>query len=100
VTSKAQRVTTALAIPGEMSVVGLRLSKGLSFYRWEAVVARLGMVTRACMWWWSDAVNFGEAKFGEMYAQAAGWGDLGKRTIREPAAIPPRGALQWMSSGK
>lgn len=79
-----------LTIPGKISGVGLLLPKELSFEDWEQVVARLGMLTKACMWWWGDALNYGERKYGEMYAQALDSSDYDYQTLRNAAWVSSR----------
>ncbi len=79
-----------LTIPGNISAVGLLLPKNLSFEDWEAVVARLRMFTKACMWWWGDALNYGERKYGEMYSQALDSSDYDYQTLRNAAWVSSR----------
>lgn len=54
----------------ELSKVALGIKSGISFSDWEAIVATLSNVEGALQWWIGDALNFGEDKFGEAYAQA------------------------------
>lgn len=85
-----KNVVTDLAVPGEITPVGLVLPEQLSFPQWEAVIQKLGMVTKACMWWWGDALNFGERKYGEMYAQALDAGDYEYQSLRNAAWVAGR----------
>lgn len=49
---------------------GLLLDPGLDYERWEQMGHFLGQVHRASPWWVGDWILYGEAKWGEMYAQA------------------------------
>jgi len=62
--------STALTIPGKVTAVGLALPNGLSHESWLAVIAKLKLVSRASMWWWGDALNYGERRWGKKYAEA------------------------------
>lgn len=61
---------TNFTIAGEAFSVGLKLPKELSFKQWETLVAQLAMIAKASMWWWGDALAYGERKYGVMYQQA------------------------------
>lgn len=49
---------------------GLKLNKSMGYDEWENIVSQLARMEKATQWWIGDALNFGEAKYGEMYAQA------------------------------
>ena len=85
-----QRAAIGLAIPGEMSPVGLTLPKALSFEQWELVVVQLAMITKACMWWWGDAVNYGEHKWGEKYKAALDCAGYDYQSLRNAAWVSSR----------
>jgi N6-adenosine-specific RNA methylase IME4 len=61
---------TAIAIPGRVSETALDLPAGLSFEEWQRCGGLLGQVGRSVQWWIGDWVNYGEAQYGEKYAQA------------------------------
>ena len=63
--------TTALALPGKVSLTGLELPPGLTFEQWSLVGEQLQNVVKACMWWTGDWWAFGEHKYGERAAQFA-----------------------------
>jgi hypothetical protein len=85
-----RRIRRRLEIPGEVSPVGLKLPKGLFFEQWETIVAQLLMVTRACMWWWGDALAYGERKYGAMYKQALARADYDYQTLRDAVWVSGR----------
>lgn len=62
--------STVLALPGEISAVGLRLPPDISFDQWNAVGDQLKAADRSVRWWVGDWLVHGERKWGEMYAQA------------------------------
>jgi N6-adenosine-specific RNA methylase IME4 len=70
-----------LTIPGMVSPTSLCLPERLSFEQWEEVVNTLGMVTKSCLWWWGDALVYGERKWGERYAQALDASDYEYQTL-------------------
>jgi hypothetical protein len=59
-----------LAIAGKPSRTSLNLPDDLSFEDWEETGRTLGDIDRAVQWWVGDWLNFGEAHYGEKYAQA------------------------------
>lgn len=79
-----------LVIPGAVSATGLVLPENLSFEQWQDVCARIGMATKACLWWWGDALNYGEAKWGEMYAQALDASDYEYNTLSNAKQVAAR----------
>lgn len=54
----------------EYSRTGLALSDLLTFERWQELGNQLKYFEGAIQWWVGDWLNFGERKWGEMYAQA------------------------------
>ena len=64
------KVSTILALPGEVSRVGLQLPNNLSFDHWQAIGQQLKLAESAVMWWVGDWLNFGERKYGEKYKEA------------------------------
>jgi DNA modification methylase len=79
-----------LAVPGEMCPLGLKLPNGLSFEQWQMLVAQLRMIMRACMWWWGDALAYGERRYGVMYKQALDRADYDYQTLRDAAWVSGR----------
>lgn len=49
---------------------GMMFPVGITFDDWRGEVAALQAEHKSAMWWLGDAANFGEDKFGEMYAEA------------------------------
>jgi len=54
----------------KVSPVGLVFTGEISFDNWASIGPMLGKYSRAVAWAIGDWLNFGEAKWGEMYAQA------------------------------
>lgn len=48
----------------------LTLPPDMTFSAWQAVGDVLGKMERSVQWWTGDWIRFGEAAYGEMYAQA------------------------------
>jgi N6-adenosine-specific RNA methylase IME4 len=49
---------------------GLIVEGSPSFDEWAAAGAEIGKAARSSLWWVGDWLNYGEAKWGEKYAQA------------------------------
>ena len=49
---------------------GLQFNNEISFEDWQSLGARLSQIEGGVHWWIGDWLNYGEAKYGEMYAQA------------------------------
>ena len=61
---------------GEVSAVGWHGPAGMEFDEWVRVGNTLQQVGNSINWWVGDWLNYGESKWGEMYAQAieiTGW---------------------------
>lgn len=54
----------------EFSPVALVLPEKLSFDHWDRIGRQLQMADLAVQWWIGDWLNYGEARYGEKYAQA------------------------------
>lgn len=50
---------------------GLHLPTGLTYERWVELVSTLGALAKATPWAIGDALTYGEAAYGEKYAQGA-----------------------------
>ncbi|MGH3427728.1 MAG: MT-A70 family methyltransferase [Mycobacteriales bacterium] len=83
-------MNNSLAIPGKISPVGLTLPAGLSFKQWLEVVKKLSLVSRACLWWWGDALCYGEGKWGEKYGQALDESDYEYQTLANAKYVASR----------
>jgi hypothetical protein len=59
-----------LALPGAISKTSLILPANLSYEEWEDIGKRITGARASLRWWLGDWINFGEAAFGEIYAQA------------------------------
>ena len=64
--------TSIVALPGRVTPTrtGLIFSNGISYEEWEQLGCKLNNIEGAVHWWIGDWLNFGEAKWGEMYSQA------------------------------
>lgn len=68
-TSSPPSTEIELRIPG-LTATGLRLTEELPFEIWERLGATLGAIREASVWAIGDWINYGEAVYGERYAQA------------------------------
>jgi len=50
--------------------IGLIIDDGISYIEWESAGKTLQVIDGAVHWWIGDWLNYGEQKYGEMYAQA------------------------------
>ena len=75
---------TMLALPGHVQATktGLIFSNGISYEDWEAVGDKLKSINAAVQWWIGDWLNYGENKWGEMYANAIEETDYKGGTLR------------------
>lgn len=48
----------------------LTIDPETKYERWESIGEQLNQIEGAIQWWIGDWLNFGESKYGEMYAQA------------------------------
>lgn len=60
---------TDLVLPGRISETALTLPDGIDFDEWQRIGETLGRIGRAHQWWLGDWLNYGEATYGETYAQ-------------------------------
>lgn len=78
--------TLALAVRelrnAELEPTTLNLPDGLAFDRYEQIGIALGTLHRASQWWLGDWIIYGEATYGEKYAQAMESTGLNKDTLR------------------
>ena len=54
----------------EFNSTSLILDPKITYEQWENIGGQLGQIEGAIQWWIGDWLNFGEHKYGEMYAQA------------------------------
>lgn len=66
---------------------GLVLPQGLSFEQWSGTGETLSRIDGARQWWIGDWVNYGEARYGEKYAQALGEDAFDYGTLRNAAWV-------------
>lgn len=71
-----------IALPGEVTTTGLVLPESLSFEDWDAIGKRLSQVASGVQWWIGDWLNYGERRYGEMYAQAEVITERENQTLR------------------
>lgn len=80
--------TSAVGLPGNLSPIGLALPEGMSFAEWEHVGATLKTIRDSALrWWWGDWLNYGEARYGEKYAQAVDESDYSYQTLRKASYV-------------
>ncbi len=65
-----------------VSEVGLEIDKDIEYQDWEDIGKTLKVFNRANLWWLADWLNFGERKYGEMYAQALEGTDYEYQTLK------------------
>ena len=58
-------------IPGEISEIGVEFSPALRYAAWARAGLLLGRLGRSHQFWIGDWLVFGEARYGERFAQAA-----------------------------
>lgn len=54
----------------EFTKTSLMIDPTTSYESWENIGEQLNQIEGAIQWWIGDWLNFGERKYGEMYAQA------------------------------
>lgn len=67
---------------GSFSDTGYILPAGLSYEEWAAEGGPLIRMARSSMWWVGDWIRYGEANYGERYAQAIEATGLALQTLR------------------
>lgn len=53
-----------------MEVRGLAIDRALSYDEWVGMIDQLRAIEHGYQWWIGDALNYGEAAYGEKYANA------------------------------
>jgi hypothetical protein len=78
---------------GRLSLTAYELPPGLSFEEWASEAPTLITMARASMFWIGDWIRYGEANYGERYAQAIEATGLTLQTLRNAVwvcdRIPP-----------
>lgn len=74
----------------EVSPVGLTFDPDLPYERWAEIGALIGNVRDSSAWWIGAWVNFGEAAYGEKYAQAIDATGLDYGRLRNIASVEAR----------
>lgn len=70
--------------------VGLEVVGELAFDEWQQFLGNLNLVQGSIHWWLGDAVNYGERKYGETYAQAVEVTGFDDGTLRNDAWVANR----------
>lgn len=71
-----------LHLPGEVTESGLELPRGLPLGTWQEIGKTLARVDRAYRWWVGDWLNYGEAEYGDQYAEAVATTGLANGDLR------------------
>jgi len=66
---------------------GLILPENLPFEDWLSLAPKLRCIRDASLWWWGDYINFGEKRYGEVYAQALEESDYAYGTLANASYI-------------
>lgn len=95
-------IVPVLAVPGDITAVALTLPDHLSFEDWADIFNGLRNVSQSVMFWIGDTLLYGEANFGEQFAQVVDATEYSPETIRNAMyvsrSIPPsrrRESLSW-----
>ena len=90
------------SLPGKVEQTGLVLPSALTFEEWASIGDKLRGAREAVRWWIGDWLAFGEAAYGERYAQALDNAEWDYQTLRNfvwvARAIPHsqrRASLSW-----
>lgn len=113
----------SLLLPGA-TAISLTIAEGTSFDEWRTIMHAIARMRKAGQWWIGDGLNFGERKYGEVYAQAIDELGLDYQTLadeawvarafdfsrrrenlswshhREVAALPPAEADAWLDTAE
>ena len=71
----------------ELVKTGLRIRGHLLFDQWSEVGDSLRKVESGVMWWLGDWLNYGEAEFGEKYAQVMDETDYSYQSLADSAWV-------------
>jgi hypothetical protein len=84
--SQGLQLLAELERTGAITPTSLTLKPGVSFDRMEALITLFGQVHRQSAWILGDAINYTEAAYGEIYAQAHAWTGLAEQTLMNYAS--------------
>jgi N6-adenosine-specific RNA methylase IME4 len=76
-----------LGLPGEWTRTGWLAPSGLEYDDWEGIGTVLSAAEGAVHWWIGDWLNYGERKWGEMYAQAMDETQFSYKTLAADAWV-------------
>lgn len=90
------------ALPGKVELTGAIFPANLPFEKWAGLGAQLKQSRESLRWWIGDWLAYGEATYGERYAQALDNSEWDYQTLRNlvwvARAIPHadrRASLSW-----
>jgi len=76
-----------LGMRGRFTPTGLLLPDDMPVEEWLEVCEYLGLCQKAVLWWWGDALAFGERKYGEMYSQALDATDYSYQALNDAVYV-------------
>lgn len=76
--------------PFRFTPVGMEVSGEPSFEDWDRAGAFLQQASGSVLWWVGDWLNYGERKWGEMYAQAVAATGYDEQTLRVAKRVAER----------
>ncbi len=79
----------------QISATGLQIEEGLNPGEWiEEVIKPLRTLIDtmhgSALWWWGDALAYGETRYGEMYSQALEESDYSYNSLRQAKYVSER----------
>jgi hypothetical protein len=79
----------------EVKKNGLIIEEGLTAQEWLGEVVTplrelIGTMQTSALWWWGDALAYGERRYGEMYSQALEQSDYNYGTLRNAKFVSER----------
>ena len=80
----------ALPIPGTVTPTSLQLQGIMPFSKYLDAARLLGKIGHGVPWWCGDLLNYGEARYGERYAQAEAVMGLDAGTLANIASVCSR----------
>jgi hypothetical protein len=86
---------------GSITATSWKPDRELTFEEWEQAGKTLQQIGRAWQWWVGDWINYGEARYGEKYAQAIDLTGLGYEAVANAAwvagAVEPSTRVETLS---
>lgn len=76
-----------VAAGGEVTPTAWAPARDLTYQEWEAAGRTLQQIGRAWQWWVGDWLTYGEARYGEKYAQAVDVTGLGYQALADAAWV-------------